>query len=147
MTAHGDEFTLCDTMSAELGKAVCVLYNCPQFSTLMRSEITNGLCDNTNYQAAVWNRCLKPKPHTPSPHMIMPGTFVMGPSPLHGCHNHKLLKAYWTPWSIAANLHIHVAQGVVGAGREICSVLTCACSTHCFNMDSSECDDEDSYSD
>ena len=118
-------------------------------ATLMRTAITNGLCDKgcNNYQAAVWKCCFKPKPHTPSPHMAMAGTLVMGPSPLRGCHNHKLLKAYWTPLSIATNLHIHVAQGVGGAGREICSALTCACSTHCFNMDSTECDDKDSYLD
>ena len=118
-------------------KAVCIPYNCPQFSstrlaTLMRSAIANGLCDkgHDNYQAVVWKCCFKPKPHTLSPHMAMAGTLVMGPSPLCGYHNHKLLKAYWTPWSIAANLHMHVAQGIVGAGREICSALTCACSTH-----------------
>ena len=31
---------------------------------------------------------------------------------------------------MAENLHIHVAQGVVDAGREICSALTCAYATH-----------------
>ena len=115
-------------------------------ATLMRSAITNGWCDKVynNCQAAVWKCCFKPKPHTPYGH----GWDISdGPSPLRGRYNHKLLKAYWTPLSMAANLHIHVAQGVVGAGREICSALMCACSTHCFNMDSTQCDDEDSYSD
>ena len=62
--------------------------------------------------------------------MTIPGTFVMGPSPLCGCHNHKLPKAYWTPLSMAENLHIHVAQGVVDASREICNALICAYATH-----------------
>ena len=49
-------------------------------ATLMRSAVTNGWCDKgyNNCQAAVWKCCFKPKPHTPSPHMAMAGTLVMG---------------------------------------------------------------------
>ena len=49
-------------------------------ATLMRSAITNGWCDKgyNNCQTAVWKCCFKPKPHTPSPHMAMAGTLVMG---------------------------------------------------------------------
>ena len=47
MTAAGDEFPLCDTMSVELEKAVCIPYNCPLFSN------TNEV---RNYK---WNRVKK----------------------------------------------------------------------------------------
>ena len=87
MTAFCYEFTLGNTMSAELKKTVCIFYNCPQFSNtnevrnykwnrvrkdttkLTRSQDSLKLhLSHANYQAAVWKRCFRPKPHTPSLH-------------------------------------------------------------------------------
>ena len=143
LTALGNEFTLCDTMSAELGKAVWIIYNCPQFSHTneVRNYKWNRVTKNITRSC---HHAMSPESSTWSVQIIklLSGNVASVTQP-HGhgwdssdgvistvwCHNHELLKALWTPWSMAANLHLHVAQGGVGVDREICSAFICAITT------------------
>ena len=166
MTVLGDEFTLGDTVSAELERAVCILYNCPQFSNTNEvrnykwNRVTKDItklppCQDSlklhlkraNYQAAVWKRCFRPKPNTPSPHGhgwdisdgVISIVWMSQPRAPEGILN--------TMKCGCKSAHPCSTRRCGCRQRNMQCTQLCMCNTDCFNMDVTECDDEDSDSD
>lgn len=87
MTSLGETFELDDSTATEAEKAICILYNCPQFHKTDEARnhkwnrVTKDItklppCQDSaqlhikraNYQAAVWKRCLEAIPEVPLPY-------------------------------------------------------------------------------
>ena len=115
--------------------------NLPQCQDSLKLHLKHA-----NHQAAEWKRCLRPKPHAPSPHghgwgisdRIISTVWMLQPQAPEGILNTMRFGCkFASPCSIICGCR---------EGNMQCSHL-CTCNTNCFNMDSAECDDEDSDSD